>query len=423
LLKSLNFGAGVFLFAMSIIPSKFMKLVSLAGFKANREVGLEYIKETHRSNGIRAPFATMTLLFNNLLLPRGLADAEVFLKEAEQLINESLKRYPTGSLFQVMGSHCARKQCKIDEGIKFMEAALTNSKHLGKSPLIYCYELGNCYCMKLDWKKAIEIWTPLCDEEKFQVKVICSLQVASCYIMLDEDAKAQQFLNKAINMPGKKMNFDQIVIRQAKRYLGNGGHFSAFETLYLRRDLAKMIPIMDQVLAALEKKAEKIGANQKKELPANAPTAGSKLADKIGNMFGRKKEVTDFSFDYRACYLLLKGSLLKAMKRNDEAIKCFVEIRELADFLTEKFYHPYCLYELGESYYIEGKLEEAEKCMKECNKLNGYDWEDPLRVRLRVSMDQLKKKNLPPPKNLDLSQLDFGTVEDKEEDEADNETF
>lgn len=27
LLKSLNFGAGVFLFAMSIIPSKFMKLV------------------------------------------------------------------------------------------------------------------------------------------------------------------------------------------------------------------------------------------------------------------------------------------------------------------------------------------------------------------------------------------------------------
>lgn len=53
---------------------------------------------------------------------------------------------------------------------QFMEAALTNSKHLGKSPFIYCYELGNCYCMKLDWKKAIEIWTPLCDEEKFQVK-------------------------------------------------------------------------------------------------------------------------------------------------------------------------------------------------------------------------------------------------------------
>lgn len=51
------------------------------------------------------------------------------------------------------------------------------------------------------------------------------------------------------------------------------------------------------------------------------------------------------------------------------------------------------MYELGESYYIEGKSAEAEEAMKRCSKINGYDWEDPLRVRLRVSMDQLKKKD------------------------------
>lgn len=127
--------------------------------------------------------------------------------------------------------------------------------------------------------------------------------------MLDEDEKAKQYLNKAINMPGKKMNFDQIVIRQAKRYLVNGGHFSAFEILYLRRDLAKMIPLMDKVLAALEKKAEKIGAHVKKELPATPASSGSKLADKIGKLspFGKKKDGgVDYSYDYRACYLLLK---------------------------------------------------------------------------------------------------------------------
>lgn len=51
-----------------------------------------------------------------------------------------------------------------------MEAALENSKHLNKSPLIYRYELGNCFCMQLEWKKAIDLWAPLCEEEKFQVK-------------------------------------------------------------------------------------------------------------------------------------------------------------------------------------------------------------------------------------------------------------
>jgi hypothetical protein len=40
------------------------------------------------------------------------------LKEADELITEALKKYPTGSLFHVMGSHCARKQCNIDQGIK-----------------------------------------------------------------------------------------------------------------------------------------------------------------------------------------------------------------------------------------------------------------------------------------------------------------
>jgi len=78
------------------------------------------------------------------------------------------------------------------------------------------------------------------------------------------------------------------------------------------------------------------------------------------------------------------------------------------------------LYELGESYYINGNLKDAEDCMKKCSKIGGYDWEDPLRVRLRVSMDQLKKKDLPQ-KKVDISQLDFGTVEDKEEDEVDTE--
>lgn len=41
------------------------------------------------------------LLFNNLLLPRGLANPAKYLKEADVLIQQSLAKYPNGSLFQV----------------------------------------------------------------------------------------------------------------------------------------------------------------------------------------------------------------------------------------------------------------------------------------------------------------------------------
>lgn len=38
--RMLHFGAGVFLFAMSIIPQKFLRLVEFVGFKADRDAGL-----------------------------------------------------------------------------------------------------------------------------------------------------------------------------------------------------------------------------------------------------------------------------------------------------------------------------------------------------------------------------------------------
>jgi len=47
---------------------------------------------------------------------------------------------------------------------------------------------------------------------------------------------------------------------------------------------------------------------------------------------------------------------------------------------------------LEKVFFAFGDLEKAEEYMKKCSKCSGYDWEDPLRIRLRVTMEQLKKK-------------------------------
>lgn len=395
--KCLHFGAGFFLFAMSVIPPKFLKLVELAGFKADKEAGLHYVKECQTSGGIRAPFATMLLLFNNLLLPRGLVNPEVYLAEANQLIQESLKLYPSGSLFHVMGSHCARKQCDIDKGIELMNTALDNSKTLKQPPLIYRYELANCYCMKMEWKKAADLYIPLIEEKNFQVRALCGLQLAACYTVLGKKDEALALFNRLPSLVGTKSHFDPIVQRQAKRYAANGGWFSAFELLYLRRDLAKMIPIIDEVLKALDSMASHTQATEKKVITADMRKG--MLSKGIGSLknlspFAKKKEATDYSFDDRASYLLIRGSLLKALGRQKEAVECFKEVVDtLQDCIQEKLYLPYCMYELGESYHTQGKLNEAEEMMKRCAKISGYDWEDPLRIRLRVTMGQLKTRS------------------------------
>lgn len=402
IVKCLQFGAGFFLFAISIIPTKFLKFVELAGFKADRDAGLHYVKECQKHGGVRGPYSTMLLLFNNLLLPRGLANASSYLIEADELIMESLVKFPNGSLFHVMGSHCARKQCDIDKGIKLMETALDNSKHFKCAPLIYRYELANCYCMKLEWQKAAELYLPLIDEQKFQVRIICCLQLGSCYMMLGQKDKAMAVFNKMMTMSGKKSHFDPVVLRQTKRYIANGANFAAFELLYLRRDLAKMIPIMSSVLKSLDEIAKATKANEPvvPKIPVKQTTEkkGFSFAglSKLANQITKKKDATDYVYDDRASYLLMKSSILKALGNQDDAIECLKEIISMQDNLIEKLYIPYCLYELGESYYVKGMLKEAEEMMVKCSKINGYDWEDPLKIRLKVTMDQLKKGNKPP---------------------------
>ena len=173
-----------------------------------------------------------------------------------------------------------------------MEVALENSKTL-KPPLIYRYELANCFCMTLDFKKAAEIYLPLVEVQRFQVWMeafnVCwfisfysgssSLYLAIGWLLCydgwnwESPSTVSEIGGKNTSITlfmflqstSTKSSLDGIVIRQAKvkqtlsfakfsvqRYLNNGGYFAAFELLYLRRDLAKMTPIMKKVLENLD---------------------------------------------------------------------------------------------------------------------------------------------------------------------------
>eukprot|EP01133_Synstelium_polycarpum_P004229 gene4229-4933_t len=399
LLECLHFGAGFFLFAMSIIPQKFLKFVELVGFKADKDTGLQYIRECSAKDGIRAPFATMVLLFNNLLLPRGLYNPTKHLKEAEALLDVNMLKYPDGSLFQVMASHCYRKQCRLSEGLACMERAIDNCRAFPKPPLIYTYELANCYCMRMEWPKAITLFEGLVREENFQIRALCGLQLASCYFILGERQKGMDALGKIKSYAKKSSSVDPIIVRQAQRYLVNGGHFSAFEIMYIRRDMAKMeTSIADASLKTLEEIATRCGANVPLKAPvaSAAPTSSFSLMRSISAL-GKKKEETsvqqsnDQLVNDRAAYLMLKGAMLKGSNNHQESMVCFDEVLSLQGQITEKFYIPYCLYEMSESYFQAKDVAKSYDYLKKCNQISNYDWEDPLKVRLRVTMDQIKK--------------------------------
>ncbi|GAM21012.1 hypothetical protein SAMD00019534_041870 [Acytostelium subglobosum LB1] len=401
LLECLHFGVGFFLYAMSIIPQKFLRLVEFVGFKADREQGMQYIKHCGTNGGIRAPFANMVLLFNNLLLPRGLYNPTKHLREAELVIQDNMKRYPEGSLFQVMASHCYRKQCRIEEGLACMVKALDNCATFQRPPLIYSYELANCYVIMLDWPKAIEVFERLVKEESFQIRALCGLQLASCYFACGLRSKGEEALSKVKSFAKRSSSVEPICVRQAARYAQNGGYFSAFEIMYIRRDLAKMEKgNAERVLEALQQTASKLSVLNPIPIPTTASSSGNSFFSKAWS-FGQSKKGSEATLSTcgstsemlndRIAYMMMRGATLKSMDRIDEALTCFEEVVKLHPHAIEKFYYPYCLYEMSESHFHRKNHEQTLEYLKRCNAISGYDWEDPLKIRLRVTMDQIKK--------------------------------
>jgi len=282
-----------------------------------------------------------------------------------------------------------------------MEDALANCKTLKCEPLIYKYELACCFVMKLDYATAAAHFEELIKAEKFQVRALCGLQLATCYQMLGQRDKSVALLQKLPTFASKKSSVDPIVLNQAKRYINNGGHFMAFELLFIRRDMAKMEQFATQLLASLEQCASQTKAlnpyrpdvdNNPRKLGNAFRTSLMGLGKKLETISGSpKNENVDYTSDDRAAYLMLKGAILKSLDKGDEAIALFRELLSFQDFVKEKWYVAYALYEFGESLFQKGLVKESQEAMKKCNAISGYDWEDPLKIRLRVTVDQLKK--------------------------------
>jgi len=415
--NSLHFGLGFFYFVVSIIPGSFLRIAQVAGFKADGPRGLELCREVREQSELRMPFATILLLFHLLIVPRGLSDIRPLVAQADVVLGETLKRYPEGVAWHIMASQSYRKQAKLEEGRDHARTALEGARAIGAEPATLAYEYAACHFMMIKWDEAIKALEPLAHINTFRLRGTAGLQAASAYLMNGQADKARQLWKDLPTLIGKTHSAtDASVMRWAARYLQNGGHFAAFDVLYIRRDLAKMVGLMDQLLVLLDKQAKAAGILKDDGTLVDAATSTRKLVDKseaeasgstiapknplktISGLFKKKNEqqqveVFVWTNDYRAEYLLMKAALLKTKNGLDDeqAISLLEQIPLMEKVLIDKWYLPYAWFELCESYYNRKKYHETAQALKKCMSYDDYPWEDPLRVRARVTADHLKK--------------------------------
>jgi len=67
-MSAVNFGYGTFQLCMSMVPPKILKLIEFLGFEGERDVGLACLDYTSRSQDMKAPLATLALLWYHTVL-------------------------------------------------------------------------------------------------------------------------------------------------------------------------------------------------------------------------------------------------------------------------------------------------------------------------------------------------------------------
>jgi hypothetical protein len=198
--------------------------------------------------------------------------------------------------------------------------------------------------MKFDWKNTAALLEKILNQGIEQEKIKKSknpwayvwncLRLGACNVMLEKEglitcnAKSYNYIDLAKKYfqqcASSKANdlWSEMIVKQAKKFLNNGGQFAMFELIYLTGHLEKILNYTtdehrEEVMQVLEKLANKAnGAHIK----VSSQTEDRSLKGWFSRLID--KDFNDPKMDNRVAYLALKAVILRNLRRNEEAMAC-----------------------------------------------------------------------------------------------------
>ncbi|KAK0066384.1 tetratricopeptide repeat protein 39C [Biomphalaria pfeifferi] len=368
LLGAVNFGYGTFQLCISMVPPKILKLIEFLGFEGDREVGLNCLEFTSHSKDMKAPLATLALLwYHTVLRPffalDGANQTQAGTKEAEAIIKEKEKEFTNSSLFMFFQGRIHRLEKKNDLSLKLYKRALVEARGQREVELMCLYEISWCHILKLEWKEAQEGFIRLQKESKWSQAYYTYL-VAVCIGSQGELDAAHDIFHKVPGLIKRKNNqIEAFVAHRAEKFKKQKPTVEHCRLLTL-----EMIFLWHA-------------------LPTCTPEEISPLL-----------KVCDMQIDHNLMPLkcLLEGSLYKELGSDEMAINCLKEAIARHQGKKEDVYIPAftnfelaCIYmKKPETYHLAKQHLQAVK-----DNYKDYDFENRLSVRVNNALRRLKSQS------------------------------
>uniref|UniRef100_A0AAY4DAG6 Tetratricopeptide repeat domain 39C n=1 Tax=Denticeps clupeoides TaxID=299321 RepID=A0AAY4DAG6_9TELE len=362
---SVSFGYGLFHLCISMVPPHLLKIVNLLGFPGDRQQGLASLAYASESKDMKAPLATLALLWYHTVVQPFFAldgsDCLAGLQEAKAILQKKSVVYPNSSLFIFFRGRVQRLECQINSALASFHHALELVSDQREIQHVCLYEIGWCSMIELNFEDAHKSFERLKNESRWSQCYYAYLTGVCQGASGDLEGARAVFRDVQKLFKRRNNQIEQFALRKAERLrkifptqelciLG------VVEVLYLWKALPNCSPsklqVMGQVLRALDDPS----------------------------CHGLKN--------------LLLGSIQKCLGNIKDAVQSFqLAAKDELGRQTNSYVQPFACYELG--CVLLARPETVGKgrslLLQAKENYTGYDFENRLHVRIHAAMASIKE--------------------------------
>ncbi|KZC07275.1 Tetratricopeptide repeat protein 39C, partial [Dufourea novaeangliae] len=183
LMSAVNFGYGIYQLCVSLLPHSLVKVSHLLGFEGDREASLAALKNARLSEDMRAPLATLSLLwYHTIVRPFFGLDGNNLragVNAAKQLLAECHPEFSNSALFLFFAGRIERLESNVAGALEAYKKAVEVSNQR-EVKLLCLHEMAWCYLIRFSYDKAYPSLSRLRYESRWSKSFYAYLGAVCC---------------------------------------------------------------------------------------------------------------------------------------------------------------------------------------------------------------------------------------------------
>ncbi|XP_067213020.1 tetratricopeptide repeat protein 39C-like [Linepithema humile] len=183
LMSAASFGYGIYQLCVSLLPPSLLKVIHFLGFEGDRQAGLTALMYARLSEDMRAPLATLSLLWYHTIVRPFFAldgsNVKAGVAVAKQLIAECHTEFHNSALFLFFAGRVERLESNVNGALEAYGKAVETSTQR-EIKLLCLHEVAWCHLIRLSYEEAYRSLLQLQHQSRWSKSFYAYLAMVCC---------------------------------------------------------------------------------------------------------------------------------------------------------------------------------------------------------------------------------------------------